>query len=470
MDNRPRSKIKQTQARKKKFSHNQYWCVSYTECYEFGGEQFPGYVRNPLASHPNNKGRGLERGRKRERERMYPRSSDSRLQALDLTERDFKTIIKARSAELAKEILILRLKEDEHFLKIRSVTVSMVHECWQIAALRKKLTIEQWDAIRNVSFPNDWNRLFKFEKKRIKGQFNRFNVPHTILSNEHKKKLSKACNKLVEAHLKDSFKPFCPKLREICCSSEYCKTSSQRKGFATLRDPKHRSMELAFLKESMAKYHGNIQWAADSLGIHRSSLRRGLARFTEVDWVKDFPLSRTRVPKQNSMDSPESRAKLSKTLQQMGHKPPPNKKGTPQYKKWLKSITPTLASKKDKLYSEWKERVTNALREHKHKRTETAEALGITNSHLIRLMKRFVKEDPEFEKEFWSKEISMRLKEASCRKTRKANRLKFIKENKHLIMQAYHQNDKLDHKAAKMFEVDTRTFTRWREEMEQHEI
>jgi hypothetical protein len=85
-------------------------------------------------------------------------------------------------------------------------------------------------------------------------------------------------------------------------------------------------------------------------------------------------------------------------------------------------------------------------------------------------MKRFVKEDSEFEKEFWSKEISMRLKEASCRKTRKENRLKFIKENKHLIMQAYYQEGKLDHQAAKIFKVDTRTFKSWREDIEKHEV
>tara|TARA_Y100000593_G_C4040452_1_gene204866 strand:- start:220 stop:477 length:258 start_codon:yes stop_codon:yes gene_type:complete len=85
-------------------------------------------------------------------------------------------------------------------------------------------------------------------------------------------------------------------------------------------------------------------------------------------------------------------------------------------------------------------------------------------------MKRFVAEDSKFEKEFWSKEISMRLKEASCRKTRKVNRLKFIKENKHLIMQAYHQEGKVDHKAAKIFKVDTRTFKQWREDIEKHEV
>ena len=119
MDNRPRSKIKQSVARRKKFSHNQYWCIGYTECYNQG------------------------------------------------VERDFKTIIKARSAALAKEILLLRLKEDDNFSHIRTVSGSMIHDCWQIATLRKKLSIEQWASIRNVAFPNEWNKVFNLYRSEL---------------------------------------------------------------------------------------------------------------------------------------------------------------------------------------------------------------------------------------------------------------------------------------------------------------
>lgn len=417
MDNRPRSKIKQKVVRRRKFSHNQYWCVSYTECYKTGPE------------------------------------------------RDFKTIIKARSAALAKGILKSRLKEDNNFLKIRSATTSMVHECWHIADLRKKLSIKQWESIRNVSFPNDWNKVFKFEKKRIDGQFNRYNVPHTVLSEEHKDKLVKSVNKLVDTYIRGSFKPMCPELKEICSTDKYCKETGQRRHFAKLDNPQHAQMELTFLKDTMATCHGNIQLACDSLGVHRSCFRRALFRFPDVDWQKEFPLTYTRPPKRNSMASPESRAKLSNTLREIGHRPPPNKKGTPQYRKWLKTITPTLKSKKEALDADWKSKLTTVLRKHDHKRQESANELGVTISAMVRRMSEIAKEDPEFKEEFLSRELSLRLKEASCKKTRKGNRLKFIKENKHLILQAYHQNNQLDHKAAKIFKVDTRTFTRWRGEI-----
>jgi hypothetical protein len=418
MDNRPRSQIKQKDARRKKFAHNQYWCVSYTEC---------------------------------------PKSG---------LERDFKTIIKARSAPLATAILLSRLKEDGDFLKIRSVTISMVHKCWHIADLRKQLTIHQWESIRNVSFPNDWNRLFKFEKKRVKEQTNRFNVPPTILSPEHKKKLRDAANALVDKYIRGTFKPLCPALKKECNAPTYKAQYGQRRGFASLQNERQSAQEVSYLKKIMKECHGNIQWAADTLGIGRTAFYRALRRFPDVDWKSEFPLTKTRPPPHNSMASPESRAKLANTLREMGHKPPPNNKGTLQHKKWKKKIRATWKAKTEKLYSEWKERLITSLRKNGHKRTETAQDVGISVNHLTRLMNRFVKEDPEFKKEFWSPEISMKLKEASCRKTRKKNRLKFIKDNKHLILQAYHQNDKLDHKAAKNFNVQTRTFTKWREEVE----
>ena len=252
MDNRPRSQVKQAQARKKKFSHDQYWCVGYTEMYHQGEE------------------------------------------------RDFRTIVKARSLRLAKEILKMRLKEDSNFHKIRSSGGSLIHEHWYIATLRKKLSIDQWASIRNVSFPNDWNKIFKFEKKRIKGQKNRYNVPPTILSPEHKEKLRKAANKLVDDYVRHTFKPMCPWLRAECHKASYFKVYGQRKGFASLQNPEHAAQELAYLKKLMEESGGNIRYASEKAGVVRSSFRRALDRFPEVDWRKEFPLTYMRKPKVNS--------------------------------------------------------------------------------------------------------------------------------------------------------------------------
>ena len=418
----PRSKIKQSWARKTKFSHNQYWCVSYTECYKVGGE------------------------------------------------RDFKTFIKARSADLARKILVLRLKEDDLFLKVRTVTVSMIHDCWQVAELRKKLSVKQWESIRNVSFPNDWNRLFKFEKKRIDGQLNRYNVQSTTLTKEHQDKLQKASRELAEKYLKGSFKPICPELMKICSTDKYCKGSSQRRGYANINNKDQREMELAYVKKIMKKYHGNRNLAADSIGISRHRIRRVLKRFPEVDWDKEFPLTYTRARSRNSMDCPESRAKLSATLRRIGHKPPSNGKGTKYYPKWKKSVDAHWKAKRVKLYSDHKKHITAALREYGHKRKETAESLKISEGHLSRLMSRFAAEDESFKKEFWTPDILMKVKIASTIKTKKENYLSKVKENKHAILQAYYQNGESDYRAAKALDVDTRTVTKAREAIEEYNL
>jgi hypothetical protein len=428
----PRSKIKQNWARKHTFQHNQYWCLVYTECYKGGKE------------------------------------------------RDFKIFVKARSSDLALNILMLRLQEDDTFLKVRSVTTSIVHDCWHVGDLGRKLSVKEWESIRNVSFPNDWNRIFKFEKKRTKDQFNRFNVPHKTLPKEHNRKFQKASKKMVEKYLVGSFKPACPKLRKICYSDEYCENSSRRRGYASLQNKDHKEMELAYLKKIMKKYHGNVNWAADATSISaetpigvesaRRSLRNALKRFPEVDWHKEFPLTRRRVCEKNAMDNPESRAKLSQSLRKIGHKPPPNIKGTEQYKKWRASSDATWKVKKAKLYSDWKKRLAEALRKHNNKRLEASGELGISKPHFSRLLRRFAAEDEEFRKEFYLPEILEKARVEASIKTKRSKYLSNLKRNKHSILQAYYQNGESDCEAGKVLNVGTRTVTKAREDIEKYKL
>ena len=152
------SKVNQKKSRKQKFSVDRYWCVSYTEKHK------------------------------------------------DSSERDFKTIIKARSADLAKEILTDRLNEDKDFHSIASPTCSLIHSKWNIRAFCKPLTVTQWAAIRAVAFPNDRNKVFKFEKKRKEGQVNRFNTTQGNLSDERKSELRAMAFDLSQQYIKNTFK------------------------------------------------------------------------------------------------------------------------------------------------------------------------------------------------------------------------------------------------------------------------
>ena len=110
------------------------------------------------------------------------------------------------------------------------------------------------------------------------------------------------------------------------------------------------------------------------------------------------------------MDLPGAREKLSATLKKMGHKPPPNLKGSKNYESWKRNITATWQKKQRENLDQWKPKVIEALRKFDHKRAESAEMLGISVSHMLRLMHIFRAEDRAFDKEFWNPEISMRLK------------------------------------------------------------
>ena len=415
------SDVDQKKSRQQKFSSDRYWCVSYTEKDIHGAE------------------------------------------------RDFKTFIKAQSAQLAKEILERRLKEDEEFSRILGPIVSLVHKKWNIRAFCKPLTITQWAAIRALSFPNDRNKVFKFEKLRQKGQVNRFNTKPQKLSKERKIELREMAKDLGKTYIKNSFKPLCPELIEECSHPDYVKTYKRRKGFASFDNESHTTKELAYLKDLMGRCGGNIQYAADISGVTRNVMYRALKRFDDkVEWRKEYPLTYTR-PVPNSMACPKARKKLSESLKKSGHKPPPVTKGTPQYDKWKKTITSTWKKKKAKNLSQWKKKVTEALRENNHHRQNTAASLGISVGYMNELMTRFANEDPAFYQEFRHPDVIQALRTKSIQKAKAKKQANFIKENKHVIMQAYYQNGKSDNKACQLFNVCRVTFRAWREEIESNE-
>ena len=109
----------QKKFRKTKFHHNQYWALSYTECYPDGSQK------------------------------------------------DFKVFIKARSYLLSKEILKIKIKEDNPLVKIRALQGNMLHKDFRVND--KKLTIQNWYDIRSSAFPNVGNFLFKMEIERPEG-------------------------------------------------------------------------------------------------------------------------------------------------------------------------------------------------------------------------------------------------------------------------------------------------------------
>lgn len=71
----------------------------------------------------------------------------------------FKTIIQARSAASAIYILEKKTNSDNPNSKIINLKIKMFHK--QFKLNRKKLSLVNWMDIKNCSFPNEVNILFK---------------------------------------------------------------------------------------------------------------------------------------------------------------------------------------------------------------------------------------------------------------------------------------------------------------------
>ena len=96
---------------------------------------------------------------------------------LNLKERDYKVIIKARSAELAKSILKKKVKEDNSRNKITNLQIYMLKP--KMALNKLRLTIGDWKHVHQASFPNVCNvciirEYFKPELSRIASSRNHY--------------------------------------------------------------------------------------------------------------------------------------------------------------------------------------------------------------------------------------------------------------------------------------------------------
>ena len=91
----------------------------------------------------------------------------------DISGKDYKTIIRARSAELAKDILRNKVSEDNKISKVKALCIFMLHKDSTVNDL--SLNLKDWDCIHKSAFPNEVNTLFKFDCIRPDGHTNRFN-------------------------------------------------------------------------------------------------------------------------------------------------------------------------------------------------------------------------------------------------------------------------------------------------------
>jgi len=203
------------------FSYDQYWSISYTQVFE------------------------------------------------DRFEKDYKSIVKARSAELARNILHAKINEDHPNSKLKSVTIVMLRHKGYINKL--KLNIEDWEHIKNCAFPNLANHLFKYESTRPAGYKNRCSN-HIPLNKS--KRFTKGNSSSVREKISDKQKSVM-----IFQSGKWVPWRSSERNALKSKI----ILALKFNKNNRTR-------TAEFMGISPRKLSSLMKeKFIEVDWAKDFP-------------------------------------------------------------------------------------------------------------------------------------------------------------------------------------
>lgn len=215
----PKKTSLQSKFRKQRFSYDQYWAIHYTEVFK------------------------------------------------DKSEKDYKSIIKSRSAKSAVDVLGKKIQEDNLKHKIKSVQVFMFS--YQASLYNLKLTIEDWKHIRACAFPNFANHLFKHHKPRPEGYTNRFNKGQAPKKNVCFQK----GNTIRSNAVKEEDKPY-----------------MQFKGHWIPWPKEERDALKEKIQLHLSLNNNNRTHAAKSMGIHVRFLHKLMKdKFVEVDWGKDFP-------------------------------------------------------------------------------------------------------------------------------------------------------------------------------------
>jgi len=72
---------------------------------------------------------------------------------------EFRTVLRAKSKDFARNILLKKIKEDNAGVSVDWAHFYRFHGSSEING--KKLSITDWAHIRNAAFPNEVNILFK---------------------------------------------------------------------------------------------------------------------------------------------------------------------------------------------------------------------------------------------------------------------------------------------------------------------
>jgi hypothetical protein len=320
------------------FDFDQYWNINYTECYKDGSEK------------------------------------------------DFKTIIKANSYKNAKKFLAKRLAEDS--VKIKAVQGFMLHGNYK-GNNNRKLTTKSWELIKDASFPNENNFLFKKEIKREKWKSNRFNATNY----KHLKTIGfkGGSESYSTIHRKGKHLPLSERVGKKWTGAKWVKWDEDE-----MRETKTR------ISSALMACDNNRFHTAKYLNIGRGNLYKMMKRIEGLEWWnKHYPIKRHPPPRVSKEERSKTQSRVMKELMSKGHVPFSSLSSS-QQKKRYENMCATKRQKKEIRLAFWKPKIINALKLCENSRVNAAFYLGIKTSHLKKLMVE-TKPDVNWAKEFPTK-------------------------------------------------------------------
>lgn len=190
----------------------------------------------------------------------------------DGLEKDYIVIIKAKSYDLAKSILIQKNMEDNPSSKLKSIQGSMFHKDYSHKGTT--LTPKLWSNIRSAAFPNIINVLHKKLMPRAEGKWNRFSYPRN-LSHIGFKKGNQNWSKI---HRKG--KTLAPELRQG-------KIWRGDKWVVWKKEDMLKTKNLII--NAFIIHDNNRSKSAKYLGLDRNVLYKIMSRIPGIDWKKEYP-------------------------------------------------------------------------------------------------------------------------------------------------------------------------------------
>ena len=284
----------------------------------------------------------------------------------DGSERDFKTFIRAKSYDLAKEILIEKLKDEDPSIKVKAVQGFMFHGNYKIHKNRR-LTFENWEQIKKASFPNYNNILFKKEITRKEGYTNRFNK--TDISHILSIGFKKGKDNWSHQNRKGIYLPIEERKGMIY------------KGKWVKWDEKEMEKTKKQIIDGLELHKNNKLQTAKYLKISRNALYSMMSRIEPMDWWnKNYPYVRLAPPRIPT----EVRSRLQKDAMQKRMEAgeiPFGNLTEDQKKRKVENIKKAKARKRDIFYKDIIPKIKNALPKFNNSRKKTAEHLNLKQSH-----------------------------------------------------------------------------------------